>query len=304
MAVIRILHFSDVHLEGPTRGAPLREWINKRGVAYVAHRLIRRHRFEDAERKLEALARLAAHERVDMALCTGDHTALGTHPELARARRVLEPFAAAPLGLMALPGNHDVFLPASVRDRRFERYFGDLCATDRPDLTVDGRWPLVRLPAPGLAVVAVNTVRPNPPLWRSSGRIPDAQLQVLRRVLADPELRRRFVVVALHHAPRLASGRPDRFWHGLVNADALRRALAGLGAGMLVHGHVHQRYHLDAACFGVPLFGAGSVTHGGREGFWLYEVGPEGEVRAHGGRWTGQRYELQGPPVQVSWRGR
>ncbi|MFW6087916.1 MAG: metallophosphoesterase, partial [Myxococcota bacterium] len=91
MAVIRILHFSDVHLEGPTRGAPLREWINKRGVAYVAHRLIRRHRFEDAERKLEALARLAAHERVDMALCTGDHTALGTHPELARARRVLEP---------------------------------------------------------------------------------------------------------------------------------------------------------------------------------------------------------------------
>ncbi|MFW6088057.1 MAG: hypothetical protein ACODAG_12680, partial [Myxococcota bacterium] len=106
------------------------------------------------------------------------------------------------------------------------------------------------------------------------------------------------------HAPRLASGRPDRFWHGLVNADALRRALAGLGAGMLVHGHVHQRYHLDAACFGVPLFGAGSVTHGGREGFWLYEVGPEGEVRAHGGRWTGQRYELQGPPVQVSWRGR
>lgn len=296
--MIRILHFSDVHIEGPIRGTDALEWTNKRAVAWVAHHLVRRRRFRDAANKVQALARFAREQSVDLVICTGDYTALGTEPELSMARQAMAPFTDARLGFITLPGNHDVYLPRAVRDRRFERHFGDLLRSDRPDLATDGVWPMVRFPADGLAVITVNSVRPNPQLWRSSGRIPDAQLEGLRLASRDPEVRNRFVVVATHHAPRLASGRPDHFWHGLVNARALGAALSGLRAGMLLHGHVHRCFHLGPDVFGVPVFGAGSATHAGHEGLWIYELRDDRVAAFRGGLRDG-RYAVVAPPIET-----
>ena len=55
-------------------------------------------------------------------------------------------------------------------------------------MQVDGVWPLVRLIGDSVAVVCVNSARPNPQPWRSSGRIPDTQIKALRDVLRDPRL--------------------------------------------------------------------------------------------------------------------
>ncbi|MFW6050194.1 MAG: metallophosphoesterase family protein [Myxococcota bacterium] len=298
--MLRILHFSDPHVEAPGAWVPPGEWLGKRALAYVAHRLVRRRRFRYVDDRLRALSRFAQDEGIDLALCTGDLTALGTEPELVRARRALAPFERLPRGLVTFPGNHDIYLPRAVRDGRFERHFGDLLRSDRPDLATDGVYPLVRLPADGVAVVALCSARPNPAPWRSSGRIPPAQLEGLRRILQDPDIRDRWVAVATHHAPRLASGRPDRPWHGLVNAAALGRALRGLRRGMLVHGHVHERFHLSADPFGVPVFGAGSATDAGREGCWLYEVSGGG-LEAWPCGFTGDRFARVGPAVRLSW---
>jgi hypothetical protein len=237
------------------------------------------------------LAAFAHDEKVDLALGTGDWTAMGTHPELAAAARRADALAAVPLGLVTVPGNHDVYLADAARDARFDRHFAAHLASDRPDLATDGRWPLVRLLGDDVATVCVNSARPNPEFWKSSGRIPDAQIDGLRRALADDAVRRRFVVVATHYAPRLWHGGPDRALHGLENADAFLDACASLTRGFVAHGHVHRRFAVRVPELRVPIFGAGSTTERGHEGLWLYDVTPTA-ARATPGTWDGTRYVL------------
>jgi hypothetical protein len=40
----------------------------------------------------------------------------------------------------------------------------------------------------------------------------------------------------------------------------------------VLHGHIHRRYHHPATDERPHLFGAGSSTQQGREGYWLIET--------------------------------
>ena len=133
--------------------------------------LRRRSFFQDAPRKVRALARWATENHVDLALCTGDYTALGTEQELRYAREVVEPLTHAPLGYVTVPGNHDWYLPDSVAGRYFDRHFGSFLTTDIPELASDDGWPRVRLVGEHVAIVTINSARPNPSL-QSSGAHP------------------------------------------------------------------------------------------------------------------------------------
>lgn len=288
---MRILHFSDVHVHVPVSQMPPADLFGKRLLG-AANLLLRRERlFRDAPRKLTALAELAHATGVDFTICTGDYTALGTEPELIAARSAIDALTRAPLGFVTVPGNHDLYVPDTIADRRFERHFGDLLSTDRPDLTVDGTWPIVRNCGPLVAVIAVNSARPNPHPFRSSGAIPPEQLAALERILVLPEIAERFVFVITHYAPRRKDGTPDTVHHGLDNADDLLRACTRLRRGVLLHGHIHWRYHLRLPGSGLPIFGAGSATHAGREGFWVFDVESDRAV-AIAGSWDGDRYVL------------
>ena len=221
---MRILHYSDVHVDVPASEVPLREWLGKRLVGGLNHALRRRPHFLDARRKLTALASFAKSEGVDLAIGTGDFTILGTHAELAAASTAVAPIAERPLGRVTIPGNHDLYLPDGVRDDRFTKYFGKWCTTDCPDLASSDGWPLVRLFGEHTAVISVASARPNPEPWRSAGRIPDAQLDALAKIVVDPRVTSRFAIVITHYAPRLWNGLPDARLHGLENADAFLRA--------------------------------------------------------------------------------
>ncbi len=287
---MRVLHFSDVHVQIPVVHMPPRDLLSKRLLG-AANLVLRRERlFRDAPEKLAALSQLAKAANVDVAICTGDYTALGTEPELKLARATIDPLVRMPLGYVTVPGNHDLYLPDALADRRFERHFGDLLKTDRADLTVDGVWPIVRLFGASVAVIAVNSARPNPHPFRSSGAVPDAQLAALARILVLPEIAKRFVFVITHYAPRRRDGSPDTAHHGLDNADELLRITSKLTHGALLHGHIHWRYHLTSPS-GLPMFGAGSATHAGREGIWVFDIEPT-RVVAIGGTWSGDRYVL------------
>jgi len=288
--MIRVLHLSDVHVDVPIWRMPLRELLGKRLLGAGNLLLRRRPLFADARAKLEKLARFAEREAVDLVVCTGDYTALGTVPELEAARAAIEPLARRPLGFVTVPGNHDLYVPDTLRDSRFERIFGDLLGSDWPEHSVDGGWPAVRLYDPDLAVVALNSARPNPQPWRSSGRIPDAQLRALGELLADPRLRGRTLLIATHYAPRLRDGKPDRWNHGLENADELLAVCARAPRAALLHGHIHWRYHIVPQS-GLHQFGAGSATHAGREGIWLFEV-EHNHLRAVPGGFEGGDYRL------------
>lgn len=289
--MIRVLHISDVHVHVSFAALPKRELRAKRLIGGANLLLRRRHWFREAPAKLAALARYAERQAIDLVICTGDYSALGTTPELEAARAAVDALTRRPLGFVTVPGNHDLYMPDAVADGRFERVFGDLLGSDWPERAVDAGYPAVRLYGAELAVVTVNSARPNPQILRSSGRIPDAQLRALRELFADPRLRGRAVLVGTHYAPRRADGSPDRYSHGLENADELLAACAGVPRCAILHGHIHRRYHVHAP-EGPHLFGAGSATHRGREAFWQFEVDASG-VRAIPGGFQGGDYGVE-----------
>ena len=266
---------------------PLRDWAGKRLIGGVNLLLGRGRLFDDVPRKIEALARFARDEAADAAVCTGDLSALGTNAELAEARTGDEPFFEAPLGFVCLPGNHDLYTRSVVRERRFEQYFSDGLMSDMPDLCTDGPWPVVRILGDLAAVIAVNSARPVLP-WRSSGRIPEAQLEGLRTILALPEVRRRFVFIATHYAPVRADGSPDTPLHGLENADAFLDICAGMQRGAILCGHIHHAFR-----YAIPpdVFCGGSATMHGREAAWWFEIGESGTT-VRPVRWDGSAWSL------------
>jgi 3',5'-cyclic AMP phosphodiesterase CpdA len=293
---VRILHVSDLHMPPAVHALPPADWLSKRPVA-ILNMLIRRGRqFRRVPEKLRALAEFVRDEGVDLVVCTGDLTFVGTRGELRAARRAMEPLIAAPpLGFVGMPGNHDVYAGNSKRERRFEREFGDTLRSDLPEHAVDGPWPLVRLVGRDVAVAAVNSTRPHAVPWRSDGRIPDGQLAALARVLEDDRVRDRFVFVATHYAPRLANGGPDRKLHGMRNAEDFLAVCARVRRGAVLFGHVHRNYRVVLPELRAELFGAGSATQEGSEGLFVFDV-DDRRMTARRGRYTHGAYVLDEPP--------
>lgn len=289
--MMRVLHFSDPHVVPRLRAVPLSDWPGKRVVGALGLYLLKRKYLGGVEEKLASLAEFAGEQKVDLVLCTGDLTVLGTEGELSDARRLMQPFFDLPLGFIALPGNHDLYTPDTVKERRFERHFGDAIRGGDSEQAVDGPWPLVRRFGDGVAVVAVRSAAPYAAPWHSGGRIPAPQLEALSSALAQPSIRSRFVFVMTHHAPRLADGRPDRFFHGLANQKEFLAACSGIERGAVLFGHVHHRFRLKLPALNAALFDAGSVTMQGREGFWLFDIDGR-KVRATPGHRSGDRYRL------------
>ncbi len=295
---MRLLHFSDVHVQDPIWSMPMRELLSKRLVG-AANLWLRRERlFRAVPQKLEALDRFRRAHAVDAVLCTGDLTALGTEGEHRAARASMQPFADAPYGLALVPGNHDLYVRDALEDGRFERHFGDLLTSDRPDHAVDGRYPFVRHLGEGVLVVGLNSARPNPSPLVSSGAIPAVQLRQLAQIL--DEYRHALTIVMTHYAPFTRAGLPDSHHHGLDNAAALL-AICTRPNVVVIHGHIHHRYAHRAALGNPWLFCAGSATHAGREGLWFYEIEGRG-VRATPGSFEGSDYRLDSTAaVQWCW---
>lgn len=290
---MRFLHVSDLHVDTGVPAIPLRDMFNKRLVGWANLRLRRAPYYRDAVRKIELLADLATEHDVDAVLCSGDYTVLGTPSELRNARAAVEPLVEAAEHYVTVPGNHDVY----IDDRGvFQKEFEEFLTSDLPEFQTQSGWPLVKL-FEGVAVVCIDSTRPNPSVFSSAGHVPAAQLEALERVLKSPELQDRFVFVMTHYAPRLSSGNPDTREHGLGNANEVMAACT-IKRGAFLHGHVHKCFTLRVPECAVPLFGAGSSTMAGHEGLWMFEVDSEG-ARAFRGRFTEGRYLLDDEPTRV-----
>jgi hypothetical protein len=289
--VLRILHFSDVHIQVPLWQMPVLSFLNKRLFGIANLRLRRGKSFHRSPEKIAALFDFAKASQIDFAVFTGDCTALGTEPEYRAARTALEPFINLPNGCFALPGNHDLYIPEAVTDLRFDRYFGDLLYSDMPQLRGQGQWPVIRLVGDSVALIAVNSAKPNPEPWRASGRIPDDQLEALSLALRNEQLTKRFVFVVNHYGPRRKDETPDTSLHGFENGEQFLKTCSALAWGAILHGHIHWHYNLKLDTVLPPIFCAGSATFEGREGFWVFDV-DDNSMKAFSGHWTGTRYEL------------
>ncbi|NMO21353.1 metallophosphoesterase [Pyxidicoccus fallax] len=269
---MRILHCSDVHITEDYLALPLHRLGWRRWLALVELSLGgRAKRYARAPQVLSTIVREAEAHHVDHLILSGDLTAYALEGEFAGARKALGPLAEDPRRCTVVPGNHDVFTPGSIRSDRFGAHFGQLLHSDLPEYRREGVWPVVRLVGDEVAVVGLHSTRVAPLPAFPYGVIGEAQLDGLAALLKDPRLDGRAVLVTVHHAPRNRKGVADRWNHGLRDADALLRLLPGPRFAVL-HGHIHERYHHPATADRPHLFGAGSSTEAGHEGYWLIEV--------------------------------
>lgn len=269
---MRFLHCSDVHVTQNYFAAPFFQLGWRRWIALLELKF--GGRAAAYARSKEQLARIAADARdrqVDHLIVSGDLTAYAMEAEFISAREALGTWAEDPRRCTVIPGNHDVYTPGAFRQRLFQRSFGQLTESDLPEHAGPDGFPFVRLLSDEAAVVGLNSARVPEFPGISFGRLGGDQLGRLERLLADPRMAERAVLIVVHHAPLNARGNADKPLHGLWDAKKLLRLCPGPRFAVL-HGHIHRRYHHPATSTRPHIFGAGSSTQHGREGYWILDV--------------------------------
>lgn len=288
---IRILHFSDIHVSAMVRHMGWKKWFSKRGIGAVNLLRGRAKYFDDVEMKMRALVRFKEENDIDIVINTGDYTSLGLEHELELARELMAPLMDPPQRYLTVPGNHDIYVHEGNSHYRFAAHFCSVLQNDLPEYCRGGHFPLIRLIGDDVAVIALNSAKPNPWPWRSDGHIPTIQLEAFRHMLQDERVKGRFLFVITHYAPRLANGQPDRKLHGLHNADDLLATCKTIEKGAILFGHVHKTYRVDIPETEIPLFCAGSATMEGHEGAWVYGIENQ-QLEAKRLFWDGKQYSF------------
>jgi 3',5'-cyclic AMP phosphodiesterase CpdA len=255
---VRLAHFSDVHVTAPLCSWSLRDWFNKRMSAWVNLRVLGRGRhFRHTDKILAALRADLKRREIDRIVFSGDATAMGFTEEVRRAAELLGVGESAGL---AVPGNHDYCTPAAMHSGDFERHFAPWLAGERMGNEV---YPFAQRAGP-YWLVGVNSSTANYLAWDARGRVGDAQLERLARLLDRLSPGPRILVT--HYPVRLASGKPEHAYHGLRDLDELVSVARRGGVVLWLHGHRHDPYlHADGLPF--PVICAGSATQHGR---WSY----------------------------------
>ena len=97
--MIRLAHFSDIHLTAPRLDWKLRDWFNKRWPGWLNLKWLgREHRFCEADRVLAALGDELQQRRPDHVIFSGDATALGFEEEIMRTLAM----ASIPFGFLCV----------------------------------------------------------------------------------------------------------------------------------------------------------------------------------------------------------
>ena len=172
--------------------------------------------------------------------------------------------------LTLIPGNHDRYTDRPG-ERHFERVFADQLASVMPEHADATGYPFVRFVGDDVALVGLDSTRV--PGWSQYvvGRLGPSQLAALTKILDDPRLAGRTVHVLSHHGPLSPDGRREWQESALIDGPALLEVLDGREV-MLHHGHSHVRSWQRAGEERPHLFGGGSSTEPGGEGYWMLDV--------------------------------
>lgn len=175
---------------------------------------------------LEALVALAAQQRPDLVVLSGDITQRA-RPDQFRAARAFTDRLGAPV--LAVPGNHDIALFDlwSRLTKPYARYAAAF-GSDTEPTHASADW----------LVIGVNTTR----AWRhKNGEVSTAQIdRVARRLSTASSDQLRVVVVHQPLAVTEACDRPN-----LLRGHAqAQRVWAAAGADLLMGGHIHLPYTL------------------------------------------------------------
>lgn len=238
--MLRLAHVSDLHVLAPA-GVELRRVLFDKRITGYANLVMRRARVYRRDYLVAVLEE--ASRQGDHVVVTGDITNLSLEGEYEEAARLLDDVARG-AEVTVVPGNHDIYLPRILHDRRFPHHFQRFMQSDLPELAVAlpaGHFPFVKLRGQA-AIIGLSSAVPRPP-FVSAGFLGEAQLAALGRVLAHAEVAKRTPVILVHHSPFDSRLRIEQLRGGLVDAKALRAALAPLARGLVLYGHLHVRRH-------------------------------------------------------------
>jgi 3',5'-cyclic AMP phosphodiesterase CpdA len=262
-AIVRLAHFSDIHVTAPACTWRTRDWFNKRMSAWINLRVLGRGKhFRLTERILTVLRRELQERKFDRAVFSGDATAMGFEEEMRRAADLLGVGAHVESPGLAVPGNHDYCTDDARHAGHFERYFAPWQSGERIGGEV---YPFAQRVGT-VWLVGVNSSTAN--FWPhdARGHVGDAQLERLEKLLSSLEPGPRILIT--HYPIWLASGAPEKLFHGLRDLERLVSVAQRGGVVLWLHGHRHDHYHhrqSDHTPF--PVICAGSAT---QHGAWSY----------------------------------
>jgi 3',5'-cyclic AMP phosphodiesterase CpdA len=290
--VFVLAHLSDPHL-GPLPLPRPAELASKRLLGYANWRRHRHavHRAEALDAIVGDLRRAAP--RPDHIAVTGDLVNIALPFEFERARRWLESLGS-PQQVSLVPGNHDAYVAAAARHR--ERHWTPYMAADEQPAGAAGvggaggaggeqravapsAAPFPYLRRRGAAALVGLSTAVATPLFMATGRLGEAQIACAAAMLARLGEARLFRVVMIHHPPvSVASSHHKR----LIDAAALREAIAAAGAELVIHGHDHVRSlawlpgrgaGARVAVIGVPSASAVAGARHEAAAYNLYRIG-------------------------------
>jgi 3',5'-cyclic AMP phosphodiesterase CpdA len=275
--MFRLAQVSDPHFQC-FRLARLRDLLGKRALGGLNLLVQRRRKHSMA--LLQALLEDLRGRDFDHLALTGDLCNISLESEWSAALRWIAATKLPPDRVTVIPGNHDAYVPAVVKDGVFERMFA---AYQTADLRVgEAVYPFVRFRGE-LALVGVSTGVPTGDLgaW---GRVGESQLARLESLLGAPEVKARRRVVLIHHPP-LVNRHGEEL--NLRDREALQALLLRTGVDLVMHGHDHRDFFKDLPGPGgsrIPVVGVGSAS---------YVSGPDRRARYN-------IFEFEGTAISVT----
>jgi 3',5'-cyclic AMP phosphodiesterase CpdA len=280
--IFTLAHISDLH-GTPVAPRSIGPLLSKRALGWLSWRVRRQSLYRP-----EILAAMVDDLREtapDQIAITGDLTNISLAEEFPAAREWLARIGG-PERVSAIPGNHDAYV-AMPRSRSWDLW-SEYLASDAagrevlegvveppPKREAELAFPTLRLRGPA-AIVGVSSAVPTAPLL-ASGRVGEAQLTRLERVLGELALTNHFRVVLVHHPPDPGATSARR---ALRDGSALCALLRRSGADLVLHGHLHRSRiaAIEGPDGPIPVVGAPSASRiGGRAHYHLYAVTRTGE---------------------------
>lgn len=265
---VKLCHFSDVHLTARPLGWTVRDVLGKRSTGWVNIALLGRGgRFQHAPFVAEVLKHDFATRGFDQLVFSGDATMLGFDAEFHTAAEKIGVGDSTLSPGIAVPGNHDLYVPRAVRREAFEAAFAPWQQGLHIGNTV---YPFARKVG-HVWLIGLNSAKPNFWMWDATGKVAEAQLARLRELTATLDPGPRIVV---SHYPILTQKRkPEPRFHRLRNWRRVRDVAAECGVSLWLHGHRHTWYVLPAG-ENLPFASicAGSATQTRRWGYHEYTI--------------------------------
>lgn len=260
--MIRLAHFSDIHLSSTPLEWKLEDWFSKRLTSWLNHRFLgRARRFARAEDIVARLMDDLLQRDIDHLVFSGDATALGFESEIRRAAEFLR-ISQFPIPGLAIPGNHDYCTRSAAASGAFERHFDRWQKGRRIG---EHRYPFAQQVGP-LWLIGVNAATGNRWAWDASGSVDAAQRGRLQQLLAGlgPGLK----ILILHFPICLSGGGREPGYHGLRDLDAVLAVAQAGGVNLWLHGHRHTPYFIQQpGSVRFPVICAGTAT---QQDIWSY----------------------------------